>query len=195
MDICGTGVRNDFSIPDPELREKEKDHVKEWIIVAKKLGAPSLRIFTGKEVPEGYSWEQAAEWIADDIRECAEFGEKHGVMLKIQNHHDFVKTAEEVSTLLEMINSDWTGLMLDVGSFRTNDPYRDIERTIKYAVSWQLKENVYINNEKTAIDLHKLKNIIESSDYKGYIPIETLGEGDPTVKVRNFHQQILNVFK
>lgn len=67
VDICGTGVRNDFSIPDEKLREEEKDLVKEWIVVAEKLGAPSLRIFTGKEVPEGYSWNQAAEWIAEDI--------------------------------------------------------------------------------------------------------------------------------
>ena len=33
LDICGTGVRNDFCNPDPEVREKDKALIKNWIIV------------------------------------------------------------------------------------------------------------------------------------------------------------------
>jgi len=33
--------------------------------------------------------------------------------------------------------------------------------------------------------MDKLLGIIKSSGYKGYLPIETLGEGDPKIKVTN----------
>ena len=195
LNICGTGVRNDFCYVDPDARKKEKELVKNWIRVAKKLGAPSIRIFAGKGVPEGYTWKQVSKWVANDILECAEFGRNHGVVIEIQNHNDFLKTAEEVTTLMEMINSEWVGLKLDIGSYRTADPYIEIAETIKYAVSWQLKENVFIKQIETPVDLHRLKGIIANSEFKGYIPVETLGEGDPFIKVNNFYKKVMSAFK
>jgi len=195
LDICGTGVRNDFCYADPEIRKKEKALVKDWILVAEKLGAPAVRIFTGKGIPDGYTWTRASKWVTEDILECADFGRNHGVVIEIQNHNDFLKTAEEVSTLMEMINSEWVGLMLDIGSYRTSDPYIEIAKTIKYAISWQLKENVYINQVETPVDLEKLKTIIADSGYKGCIPVETLGNGDPYVNVGIFHKKVIEAFK
>lgn len=195
LDICGTGVRNDFCLAEPELREKEKEHVKDWIIVAEKLGAPALRIFPGKDIPENSTWDETAEWVAEDIIECAEFGKNHGVSLEIQNHNNFLKTAEDVIKLMELVNHEWVGLMLDIGSFRTTDPYIEIAETIKYAISWQLKENVYINQVETPVDLQKIKSIIANSDYKGYLPIETLGAGDPVVKIEKFYTEVMDVLK
>jgi len=195
LHICGTGVRNDFCNPDKKNREMEKKLVKDWILVAEKLGAPAIRTFTGKDVPEGYTWNQASEWIADDYLECAAFGKEHGVVIEIQNHNDFLKTAKQVSTLLDKINSEWIGLMLDIGSYRTADPYIEIKETIKYAVNWQLKERVFVNQKTEPVNLSNLKDIILNSDYKGYIPIETLGEGDPKVKVREFYKEIIAEFR
>ena len=169
--------------------------VKSWIQVAEKLGAPAIRIFAGKGVPEGYTWKQVSKWVADDILECAEFGKNHGVVIEIQNHNDFLKTAEEVTALMEMTKSEWVGLMIDIGSYRTTDPYMEIAETIKYAVSWQLKENVFIKQVETPVDLHRLKAIITNSEFKGYIPIETLGEGDPFVKVSSFYKKVITAFK
>ncbi|MCF8378660.1 MAG: sugar phosphate isomerase/epimerase [Bacteroidales bacterium] len=191
LDICGTGVKNDFCYADPEQRKKEKELVKNWIIVAEKLGAPAIRIFTGKAIPENYSWDEVAKWVAEDIIECAEFGKAHGVMIEVQNHNDFLKTAKEVSSLLELINHEWVGLMLDIGCYRTADPYIEIAQTIKYAINWQLKENVFINQVETPVDLNKIKDIIANSDYKGYLPIETLGAGDPIVKVEKFYKEVI----
>ena len=55
LEICGSGVKNDFTSPDPEKRAAEKKLVKDWIDVTSKLGGQTLRIFTGKKVPEGYT--------------------------------------------------------------------------------------------------------------------------------------------
>jgi len=183
VELGCTGVRNDFTWADPLKRAEEKKLVKEWVVVAQKLGAPGVRIFSGNLSKEEFSWDERAKWIADDIRECADFAGKHGVMLALQNHNDFLKTAEQTEKLLNLINHDWVGLMLDIGSYHTQDPYIDIAANSKYAITWQMKEKVFVNNTQTDTDFTKIAGIVKQCGYKGYLPLETLGEGDPYTKV------------
>ena len=191
LDISGTGVRNDFTLADPEKRKLEVQLVKDWIIVASKLGAPVIRVFAGKEVPAGFTRKQVVEWMGKDLQECADFGAQHGVMVGIQNHNDFLKTAADVEEILEQVKSDWFGLILDIGSFRTTgNPYKEIEQVVPYAINWQIKETVFINNVETKTDMKKIDDILKNSGYRGYIPIETLGAGDPTEKVIRFYNEV-----
>lgn len=183
IELGCTGVRNDFTWADPSKRSEEKKLVKDWIIVAQKLGAPGVRIFAGTLSKESYSWDERAKWIAEDIRECADFGKDHGVMIALQNHNDFLKTSSDVEKMLTLINHPWVGLMLDIGSYHTADPYKDIASTAKYAVTWQMKEKVYVNETQVDTDYKKIVNIVNQCGYKGYLPLETLGEGDPYQKV------------
>jgi len=191
--INGTGVRNDFTWSDPQKRNEEKKLVKDWIVVAQKLGAPSIRIFSGNLSKESYTWKERAKWIADDIRECAEYGKEHGVMIALQNHNDFIRNASEVEELLKLVDSKWTGLMLDIGSYHTDDPYDDIARTSKYAISWQLKENVFINDKQVETDYSRIIDIVRQCKYKGYLPLETLGEGDPAVKIETLLKKVRKI--
>jgi sugar phosphate isomerase/epimerase len=188
--INNTGVRNDFSWVDPDKRQVEKKHVKDWIEVAQKLGAPSLRIFSGTMPADNYTWKERARWIADDIRECADYGRNHGVMLAVQNHHDFIKTAEEVEELLKIVDHEWVGLMLDIGSYHTADPYKDIEANSKYAITWQMKEMVYFNNTQTSTDYKKIIDIVRKCGYRGCLPLETLGPGNPYLKVKDLFSRV-----
>ncbi|MEO6290513.1 MAG: hypothetical protein ABIO76_11355, partial [Ginsengibacter sp.] len=89
----------------------------------------------------------------------------------------------QIINMIEVINSEWLGLILDTGSYRVNDPYEEIAKSVKYTVNWQIKEKIFINGAEVDTDMDKLLGIIKGSDYKGYLPIETLGEGDPKVKV------------
>src|ERR1700677_3797128 len=45
--ISGTGVRNDFAVADEAARQSDVQMVKDWIVVASKLGAPAIRVFSG----------------------------------------------------------------------------------------------------------------------------------------------------
>ncbi|MBK9390916.1 MAG: sugar phosphate isomerase/epimerase [Bacteroidetes bacterium] len=193
IDLGCTGVRNDFTWADPDKRKAEKKLVKDWIVVAQKLGAPGLRIFAGTLSKEEYSWEKRAGWIVEDIRECAEFAKSHGVMLALQNHFDFAKTADEVEKLLKMIDHEWVGLMLDVGSYHSPDPYRDIAATAKYAITWQMKEKVFVNDTQVESDYNKIIDIVKNCGYRGYLPLETLGSGDPYQKVEALYSKVKKI--
>lgn len=192
--INGTGVRNDFALADAARRAGELQLVKDWIGVAGKLGASVIRVFSGSRVPEGYSFGQTLEWMAPLLRECADAGKEHGVLIGLQNHNDFVKTAAETIRIVEAVDSEWLGVILDVGSLRMADPYEEIEKLLPYAISWQLKESLWFGDKEVPTDLRKLKAIIERGGYRGFIPIETLGQGDPRVKVAKFAKEVHEVF-
>ena len=194
MSISGTGIRNDFAVTDKAARKKDVQLVKDWIFAAKKLGAPVIRIFAGKKVPDGYTWEQTAAWMVEDMKACAAFGQQHGVLVAVQHHHDFLKTADETIKIVNAVDSDWFGVILDVGSLRSSDPYEEIEKLLPYAVSWQLKEMVWYGEDQVPTDLPKVKDIIDRIGYRGFLPIETLGEGDPKVKVAQFFERVSKVF-
>jgi sugar phosphate isomerase/epimerase len=192
LDISGTGVRTNFTNPNSEVRNKSIQLVKSWIDASEKMGIPVIRIFAGEALPEGRTLEEVTHYMIKDIKECVAYGKLHGVIVAIQNHWDFIKTSSQVMDILKRVDSDWFGLILDVGSFKSGDPYAQIEETIPYAVSWQIKEKVFVDGIESDIALGKIMKLIHASQYKGYIPIETLGEGDPKIKVEKFYKEVLN---
>lgn len=190
LDITGTGVRNDFTEPDVKKRNDHVILVKNWVDAASKLGAPVVRIFAGTQNPKGYTHPQILEWMLRDIRECVDYGKNNGVIVAIQNHNDFIQTASQANDFIEKIDSEWFGLILDTGSYRAHDPYDEIEKSAKYAVNWQIKEHVFINGTEVPADIPRIIKIIKAAGYKGYIPIETLGAGDPKQKVTSLFNQV-----
>ena len=193
--ISGTGIRNDFTVADKSARQKDIVLIKNWIEVAAKLGAPVIRIFSGKAIPDKNTWNKVAEWMVEDIKTCVEYGKQHGVIVAVQNHNDFLKTVDETIGLIKRVDSEWFGLVLDTGHFATNDPFDEIAKLIPYAVNWQVKEKLNYNGKTEDMDLTRLFKVIKSSNYRGYLPIETLSPGDPFQIVPPFLKQVLNAME
>lgn len=192
--IHGTGVRNDFAVPDADARKRDIQLVKDWVRVASRMGASIVRVFSGREVPAGHSFEQVLGWMAPAFQECAAFARDHGVVLGLQNHHDFVKTAEETIRVVDAVGSPWLRVILDVGSLRVRDVYQEVATLLPYAVSWQLKENVWFGAKETPIDLRRMREVMAAGGYRGFLPVETLGAGDPRQKVAQFVTRVREVF-
>jgi sugar phosphate isomerase/epimerase len=180
LDISGTGVRNNFATPDKDKRAADVKHVKEWVEVAARLGAPVLRVFAGT-APQDHTWDQVAEWMVEELKKCVEHGQKYGVLIGIQNHWDYLKTSEQVLKIVERVDSEWFGVIVDTGYFLTEDPYKDIAAVTPYAVNWQVKEKVDGQEMKVKTDLKKIVRIAREGGYRGYLPIETLSKksGEP----------------
>jgi len=190
VDISGTGVRNDFTNPDNAKREEDIRRIRKWIVAASKIGAPVIRIFSGNDKLQGAGREAVLDRMAGEILQCVEFGQKNGVIVAVQNHNDFLLSADQTIEILQKVNSAWFGLILDIGSFHGPDPYEEIARCIPYAVNWQIKEKVYPGGKEEKTDLEKLFGLIQASGYRGYLPVETLGPGDPFEKVPVFLKEV-----
>jgi sugar phosphate isomerase/epimerase len=188
---------------DRAVIAKDIERIKAWIEVAARLGAPVLRVFAGLE-PSYLMKEHVAQddpdkedkarklvvWRAEkfkrmveDLNEVVEYGKQFGVLIGIQNHGDFLKTADETIQLIRAVNSKWIGVIVDIGYFLTPDPLVDVEKVLPYAVNFQIKEFVracpkeYMTPLFQPTDLGRIIKVIRRSGYRGYLPIETLSAG------------------
>lgn len=206
LGISGTGIGNNFTVADKAARAKDVQRIKNWAEVAGKLGAPVLRVFadtqmraqTWQTVSNGATRDQVEEWIAADIRACADHAAKFGVIIGVQNHGDFLKTADNLISLLKRIDSPWCGAIVDTGYFKAADPYAEMAKAAPYAVNWQIKQSpLGVEAEDASpTDLKRLLGVVRKSGYRGYLPIETLsprgggGNYDPFVVVPKFLKEL-----
>ena len=157
--ISGTGIGNNFTLVDKAERAVDVQRIKKWTEVAAKLGAPVLRVFADTQL-RAQTWESASKgaarddvekWIADDIRECADHAGKFGVIIGVQNHGDFLKTADQQIALIKRIDSPWCGAIVDTGYYRAADTYAEMAKAAPYAVNWQVKQGTEgVENEASA---------------------------------------------
>lgn len=195
LSLSGTGVRSDFANVNPNIRAESVIHVKQWIDVAVKLGVPVVRIFSG-DFPKGYEgkWDEVAVYTAASIKECVNYGKERGILIGVQNHGGFLKTADETIKLVKMVNSDYFGVIVDTGYFLTEDPYNDMKKVMPYAFSFLLKESPLPNDTSVKIDLTRIKNILSESDFKGYVQIETLSPKNSPKKVSYDPFKVVPIF-
>jgi sugar phosphate isomerase/epimerase len=186
--ISGTGVRNNFTTSEKETRAQGVRHIKEFVEVAARLGAPVIRVFADTQmraqnwhtVSNGATRQQVQDWIAADLRDCAEHGRKYGVKIGVQNHGDFLQTGKELLELVHAVKTPFCGPIVDTGYFKTQDPYVDIAEVAPHAVNWQVKQSVFGEDSEVPTDMIRLLKIVRQSGYSGYLPMETLSpQGKP----------------
>jgi len=191
--ISGTGIRNNFASPDQAQRAADVQLVKDWIDVAAKLGAPVIRVFAGAE-PAGHTRDEVDAWMAADLKQCVEHGRQHGVLVGIQNHGDYLKTADQVLRIIKLVDSDWFGAIVDTGNFQSQDPYAEIAKVVPAAVNFQVKESPYGRASAVRMDVNRLVQVVRAGGYRGYLPIETLVTPNqpynPLVTVPRFLQEV-----
>lgn len=200
--ISGTGVRNNFTTADKSVREEGVAHIKEYVEVAARLGAPVIRVFADTQmraqnwqgVSGGKSRQEVQDYIAAALRQCAEHGAKYKVKIGVQNHGDFLQTGQQLMALVKAVDSPWCGPIVDTGYFKSADPYADIALVAPHAVNWQVKQSPLGEDSEVPTDLVKLLKIVRGSGYTGYLPIETLSPKgkpyDPFTVVPAFLKQL-----
>jgi len=204
INISGTGISNDFVTAVKSVRAAGVQLAKEWIETAARLGAPVVRVFAGPRPPlKDSDWRSASgnasretveSWLADSLRECAEHGKRFGVLVAVQNHGDFIGTGPEHLSLLQRVDHEWCGALVDTGKYLSADPYADIALMVPYAVNWQIKETLGSSTDSPNTDFKRLVRIIRDGGYRGHIPIETLSmkrkDYDPFVEVAKVLMQL-----
>ena len=58
--ISGTGVRNNFTTADAAVRQQGVDHIKQYVEVAARLGAPVIRVFADTQM-RAENWESVLQ--------------------------------------------------------------------------------------------------------------------------------------
>lgn len=191
LNISWTGVRNNFVNPDATGRAADRELIRKWLTISSSLGASIMRVFTGSQTYEGFTKDEVKDWLVDEFKTCAGYGEEKGVIVGLQNHNEFLFDSSEVIDILKRVDSEWFGLILDIGSLHSKDPYAEIEKLAPYANYWFIKEHVFPNGTRTPVDMNKIAFIIKNQGYQGYVSFESLSEGDP----KQLISSMFNLFK
>ena len=77
LGISGTGVRNNFTTSEKTVRAAAVQHIKEWVEVAARLGAPVIRVFadtqmkamTWQDVAKDCTRDQVQAWIVEALQQ------------------------------------------------------------------------------------------------------------------------------
>jgi len=177
VDISGSAVGNNFSLPKGPKLAEQIAYVKKWIDHAAVLGAPHIRVFAGRE-PKGVDRAEADKWAIAALRECCDYAGKRGIFLGIENH-DSIGDAKSLLNFVKAVDHPWFGVNLDSGNFRTADPYADFAAAAPFAVNVQLKVELKIAGKKEPTDLKRALNILRAANYQGYVTLEYEAPEDP----------------
>jgi sugar phosphate isomerase/epimerase len=194
LDVSGTAVGNDFCWPQGEKRDEQIAHVKQWVDHAEILGAPVIRIFSGKARP-GQSTNDAHRLVVEAIEECCDYAGRHGVYLALENHGGLTDTVNGMLALIRDVKSPWFGVNLDTGNFTSDDVYGDLARIAPYAVNVQVKVSIRpARGKKQHADFSRLAQIIRDAGYRGYIVLEYEEPEPATAGVPKYMAELKEAF-
>lgn len=194
LDVSGTAVGNDFCHPPGPNRQGQIAHVKRWIEHAEILGAPVIRIFSGRP-RGGQTVELARKLAVQAIEECCDYAGRHGVFLALENHGGLTSTAEGMLEIIRAVNSPWFGVNFDSGNFHSADVYGELAKIAPYALNAQIKVVVSgPDGKKVPSDFRRLAGILGDAGYRGYIVLEYEEGEDPRQACPRYIEQLRQAF-
>ena len=211
MDLICVSTHQNFVNPKPEEVTRNVEHTKKCIEIAYELGAPCIRINTGRwnvvdfdtlmanrgiePVLPGYTEEDGFKWCIDGIQRCLPKAEECGVILALENHWGLARTPEGLLRILDSIVSPWLGALMDTGNF-LEDPYRKLEQIAPKTIFVQAK-TYYGGGEWYTLDLDykRIARILSAAHYTGYVSLEMEGKEDPDTAVPKSIALLKSAFK
>jgi len=191
VSICGAfGPDRDVSHDDPEMRRRGIDYLKLCSDLAERVGSPHVAgpmySATGKtRMLEPAERRQQREWAAESLREAADYAAARGVALAIEPLNrfetDVVNTVDQGLELLDLIDRDNAGFMLD--TFHMNIEEKHIGDAIRAAgdkvFHFQVSENDRGTPGTGNVAWAETWAALDDVGYRGSIVIESFL---PTVK-------------
>ncbi|HZS10420.1 MAG TPA: sugar phosphate isomerase/epimerase family protein [Blastocatellia bacterium] len=193
LPIFFLSIHQNFVSPDKEKRQQHIDHTKRCIDLAVHLGAPAIRLNSGrwnttpdfqkmldaggKETPiEGYTDDDAFKWCIESINECLPHAEEAGVVMALENHWGLTTSVDGLLRIYKGVNNPWLGINLDTGNF-VGDPYPQLERIAPHAMVVQAKTyyggGVYYTRD---LDYNRIAKILHEAGFKGWVSLEMEGK-------------------
>lgn len=112
VDLCCIATSRTYSMSDPEKRAESVELTKKYIDLAADLGAPTIRVFGGG-TPEGADYADVKKYVAEGLRECAEYAKGSGVWVCIETHDSYCN-ANDLVDVVKMADSPQAAINWDI---------------------------------------------------------------------------------
>jgi sugar phosphate isomerase/epimerase len=103
------GTVCEFHAPDPAIVRKNVDDCREWVLLAKDIGARGVKVRPNglpKDVPE----EKTLEQIGRALAECGAFARDHGVEIWVEVHGDQTKIPARMRRIMDVCSHPSVGV-------------------------------------------------------------------------------------
>jgi sugar phosphate isomerase/epimerase len=193
LDLYALSIHQDFVWPEPAKRAEHVAHTLKCIDLAHELGAPCVRLNSGRwgtagtfdelmaargiETPlPGCTDDDAFGWCIEAIEQCLPRAEQRGVVLGLENHWGLTFAPEGVERILSAFDSPWLAVILDTGNF-LEEPYPLLERLAPRAIMVHAK-TYFGGGEWYTLDLDygRIARILDGVGFQGWVSIEMEGK-------------------
>lgn len=164
----------DISHADPVRRESDLNFIKNWIEIAERVGAKSVRVVAGEADPED---SQALERAKVGLKELVDYAAPKGVRIVTENFKPLASTKINCQELIKAANQQ-IGLTVDFGNFKKEEKYEAIEALMPVAESVHAKANYDQEGNVDEDEYRKSLNLVMNSGYDGPITLVYDGPGD-----------------
>jgi sugar phosphate isomerase/epimerase len=199
LELICLSTHQNFVNPKREVIDENVEHTKKCVEIAYELGAPCIRINTGRwntvdfnqlmanrgiePILPGHTEDEGFKWCIEAIQRCLPKAEECGVILALENHWGLARTPEGLLRIVNAIQSPWLGVLMDTGNFLEN-PYEKLEQIAPKTVFVQAK-TYYGGGEWYTLDLDydRVAKILRHANFGGYMSLEYEGKDNPDVAV------------
>ncbi len=113
-----------FTNPDPDIRQRAIERIKSQVVLAKQLQAKVIIGLVRGKTEKNIDPMQVESWLVDGLRESASVDETVKLAIEPINRYetDLVNTVSEGLLLLEKVNKNNVGLLLDTFHMNIEEP-------------------------------------------------------------------------
>jgi sugar phosphate isomerase/epimerase len=176
--------------PDDSKRLKAVENHYKWVDAAKYLGCVTIR---ANSFGNG-SAEDVQKAAADGISRLAEYAEKQGINIVIENHGGYTSDGQWLVGLMKAINKSNVGTLPDFGNFcikrdsgnvwegkciEEYDRYKGVAEMMPFAKAISAKTQAFdANGNCIETDYFKMLKIVKDAGFHGYVGIEYSGDNE-----------------
>jgi sugar phosphate isomerase/epimerase len=180
----------EYHSPDPSVLKKNIEGTKEYILLAKDVGAVGIRVF-GNSLPEGVPEEKSKEQIGKSLAEVGEFGYNNGVEVRICVHGNKTNRISVIKNIIDYSHSSHVYVNWNC------NPEDILEKGLEYNFNL-LKERI------KGVHMHELWDaeypyrqflkLLAGSGYKGYCNAEIDENSDP-IRLMKYYRALFLAYQ
>jgi sugar phosphate isomerase/epimerase len=109
MKQVSLGTACEFHSPDPAVVRQNVEEVREWVLLARDLGARGIKV-RPNGLPEGVPAEKTLEQIGRALAECGELAADHGVEIWVEVHGQGTKEPPNMRHIMDACGHPAVGI-------------------------------------------------------------------------------------
>jgi sugar phosphate isomerase/epimerase len=173
---------------DQKERERAVENHYKWVDAAKTLECHSVRVNLHGECKNDYEWMVSS---IESMNVLAEYGKQIDINVIVENHGQHSSKGNLLAKVMKEVNNPYCGTLPDLGNFCVQrrdgdlwvspcieeyDKYKGVEEMLPYAKGISAKTFAFdTNGNEASIDYSRMFELINKSNYSGYIGIEYEG--------------------